>query len=500
MTPTAFTKSPGFDEGPAAGAEPARRLERLLVAVVLCAVALLHARWILVHFSSDGYLIDSGWFAFLLGSADPWLRNPASVNDLSYYAHHLSPHLFAFGAPLAKFLGLDGIRIFALHQGLFFALFLLSLVLIASPAAGAPPLKRAAAVVAAVMIGSLADILFQAAAYPHFEIALLAVTSLALAAYLRGNGPLFICCLLALPAIREDGGFYAALACLLGAAVTHGPWPRFDRRLWQLLGLALLGVLVALLSVYLKGRVFPGYETFALNFSGDGWQHLSPQLLLDRATAMLANRNFSVLLAGTLVLAFFDRRYVAGLLFVSPLLVLHLAAVRDELGRFTLYYALPWLLVCAGWLAVYARRTHGPATPPAVEGIVIVLLALLLTTPVQAVLGMPGNFWSVTRAAATKPVARIDAMREFARARLAAGRAEGGGAGGRTCASLGIAALVPDHLGPRDVVNPGVGVTGCDRLLLMRGDMHYAQLRAAAEAAGLARAAAVENAELWARQ
>jgi hypothetical protein len=497
MKPTDLAGSPALREVRAAGAAPAHGFERLLVAAALGAVLLLHARWILVHFSSDGYLIDSGWFAFLFGSADPWLRNPASVNDLSYYAHHFSPYLFAFGAPLARFFGLDGIRIFALHQGLSFALFLLALYLIASSARPAPPRLRAAGVTAAILIGGLADILFQAAAYPHFEIALLAVTSLALAACLRGNWPLFLGCLLLLPAIREDGGFYAALACLLGAAVTHGLPPRLDRRLWQLLGAAIVGVLVALLSVYLKGELFPGYATFAGNFSGEGWRHLTPALLLDRATALLANRNFAVLIAGTLVLAFFDRRYVAGLLLLSPLLVLHLAALRDELGRFTLYYALPWLLVCAGWLAVYARRTHGAAAPSVAEGTVLLVLALLLASPVQALLARPGNFWAVARAAATGPVAPIDDMREFARSSLAAVRADRGG-GVRTCASLGIAALVPDDLGPREVVDPGSGVDGCDRLLLMRGDMHYVELRSAAEAAGLARAASVQNAELWA--
>ncbi len=498
MKPTALAGSPALREIPATGVVPARRLERLLVAAALCAVLLLHARWILVHFSSDGYLIDSGWFAFLLGSADPWLRNPVSVNELSFYAHHLSPHLFAFGAPLATLFGLDGIRIFALHQGLFFALFLLALYLIASSAMPAPPRVRTAGVMAAVMIGGLADSLWQAAAYPHFEIALLAVTTLALAAYLRGNGLLFLGCLLLLPVIREDGGFYAALVCLLGAAVTHGLPPRFDRRLWQLLGMATVGVAVALLSVYAKGIVFPGYDTFGSNFSGDGWRHLSSPLVLDRVLALLANRNFAVLVAGTLVLCFFDRRYVAGLLLVSPLLALHLAAARDELARFTLYYALPWLLVCAGWLAVHACRTHGPATPSPFEGAVIVVLALLLTTPVQALLGMPGNFWTVTRAAATKPVARIDDMRDFARSRLAEGRPEHGRPGGRTCASLGIAAIVPDHLRPNDVVAPDTGIAGCGRLLLLRGDMHYAPLRASAEAAGFALVAEVENAELWA--
>jgi hypothetical protein len=103
------------------------------VASVLLLFALIfatHGRWIFTHFSSDGYLEDSGWFAYLFESADPLLHNPSGVNDLSYHAHHLSPHTFLFGAPLAKLLGFTGIEIFAFHQGLFFGLFFLSLCLI----------------------------------------------------------------------------------------------------------------------------------------------------------------------------------------------------------------------------------------------------------------------------------------------------------------------------------------------------------------------------------
>ena len=39
----------------------------ILAAAATCAgVALVHFRWVLGHFSSDGYLLDSGWLAYLL--------------------------------------------------------------------------------------------------------------------------------------------------------------------------------------------------------------------------------------------------------------------------------------------------------------------------------------------------------------------------------------------------------------------------------------------------
>ena len=113
-----------------------------LVASVLLMFALIfatHSRWIFTHFSSDGYLEDSGWLAYLFESADPLLHNPSGVNGLSFYAHHLSPHIFLFGAPLAKLLRFTGIEIFAYHQGLFFGLFFLSFCLIVCAVRHAAP-------------------------------------------------------------------------------------------------------------------------------------------------------------------------------------------------------------------------------------------------------------------------------------------------------------------------------------------------------------------------
>ncbi len=102
--------------------------------VVFALIFATHSRFVFTHFSSDGYLEDSGWMAYLFESADPLLHNPSGVNDLSFYAHHLSPHIFLFGAPLANVFGLTGVEIFAYHQGLFFGLFFLSFCLIVARA------------------------------------------------------------------------------------------------------------------------------------------------------------------------------------------------------------------------------------------------------------------------------------------------------------------------------------------------------------------------------
>lgn len=205
-----------------------RRAWLTLAALTLMVVSTLHARWIFTHFSSDGYLYDSGWLAYLVGDADPLLRNPSVVNSLSFYAHHLSPHIFLFGVPFSPF-GLGGIVVFALHQAAFFGLFFVSLGLIAT--APASRAAFAAAAVTALLVGAVSNALLQAAAYPHYEIAMLSVASLAVSAAVLRARRLFLLCLMWLPLIREDGGFYGAVVCAAAAVISsgadrRGPWAK----------------------------------------------------------------------------------------------------------------------------------------------------------------------------------------------------------------------------------------------------------------------------------
>ena len=188
------------------------------------------------------------------------------------------------------------------------------------------------------------------------------------------------------------------------------------------------------------------------------------------------------------------------MLLLSPLFLLHLVAVRDELAQFRLYYALPWLLVCAGWLGVFTSRSQGPRRPSVVECAALVAAAVLLASPVQAVLGARDNFWNVATTAVTRPVADLRKMRQFVLSRLTAARSGEGPAAGSVCVSLGIAALAPNHLAEREVVPSDAELSGCGHLLLLHGDMSYEPLAARAEGAGFRRVAATDNAEYWSPQ
>lgn len=468
----------------------------LFVLLVFALIFATHSRWIFTHFSSDAYFLDSGWLAYLFESADPLLHNPSGVNDLSFYAHHLSPYIFLFGAPLSSLLGFTGIQIFAYHQGLFFGVFFLALYLIVAPS-GMRRRDRILGTISAVFLGALSNALFQAAAYPHDEIAMISTASLAVAVWLGHHRRLFTLCLILLPLIREDGGFYAAVACLACLAVEYDRRGQVDASTRLLTLLALVGLFASASSFLIKAWFFPGFDAFAGNFSGHWWNHVTGTFVLERVKSMLLNLNIVPVLVGCALLAAFDIRYLTGLVLVSPVYLLHLLAIRPEHGHFTLYFALPWLLPCAIWLAVFARRSR-MSNAAFTEAVVILAAALALSAPIQAAVGARGQFWYVAMGAFQRPVTDIRGMQDFALwVRKSAATEDGGPPNQKKCLSQGMAALIPNDIRPDEVLATDADLRMCQHLILMRGEIQYAVLSARGQAVGFERVAARHNAELW---
>jgi hypothetical protein len=467
-----------------------------IVGLVLFGV---HARWVLTHFSSDAYLHDSGWLAYLFASADPFLHNPSGIDNLTFYDHHLSPHIFLFGAPLSRLFGLSGFWIFAIHQGFFFAVLFLSVYLLA--AAGHLPWRRKAiAVSVAVCVGAFGNVVLQAAAYPHFEVAMAALCSLGLSAWAIGRYRLFAVCLLWLPLVREDGGLLVAFTALACLVLSHRQADAIKGQTRLLLAVAAAGILVSMLSMAAHARFFHGFDAFSFNFSGHSWDHLSASLIAKRVYAMATSLNTGPVLWGCIVLLAFDRLYATGLVLLSPLLLLYLVAVRDEHGYFTTYYALPWLLPCTIWLVVLVRRFRAEAVGAA-EWMLVLGCVMLGTAPIQAALGEKSQYWYVAEWAVERPVANLQAMQEFAGwvRRESANGSEGPHVEARNCVSLGIAGLIPNQVRPDEVLTPGDDLGTCRTVLLMRGDMHYPALVEHARAARFQLVAQNETAELWYR-
>ena len=164
------------------------------------------------------------------------------------------------------------------------------------------------------------------------------------------------------------------------------------------------------------------------------------------------------------------------------------------------YFALPWLLPVTGWLAVFVERGEAAAIKR-IEAALLVLLALLMTAPAHAALGSTRQHWDVQKWAFTKPVANLDAMRQFASwvSRSYQVRSEESSTGKAICASMGIAALVPDSLTTDQVLSASSPTAACRVILLLRHDMDYGQLKSRAAGEGFRLVAKRENAEMWAR-
>ncbi len=421
------------------------------------------------------------------------IRRPSTTSVSN--AHHLSPHIFAFGAPLAFLTTLDGIQIFAIPQGFFFALFLVSLLLMAAWR-WLRTRDAIVAMAAAVLVGALSNALFQAAAYPHYEVAMLASVSLALAAWVSHRPRLFVLALVWLPFIREDGGFYAALVCLMCIALDRGRWE--TPRVRALALAAVAGVMISGLSLAIKAAFFPGFDAFASNFSGASWDHVTAGFVAHRLIGMIRNPNILPVIAGAVLLAVLDARYMAGVLLLSPLLLLHVLSVQPEHGSCSLYYALPWVLAWVCCLAVFARRAASSVSRWG-EAALILSVSVAMTAPVQAAAGLGSQFWYVAPWSLTRPVVDIGAMRDFARWVRRDYPAGADMTTGETsyCVSMGIAALMPNDIRPHESLDAGIDVSDCRAFLLLRGDMHYSVFSHSLAARGFAPVARREHAELW---
>jgi hypothetical protein len=153
--------------------------------------------------------------------------------------------------------GVSGIDILAYHQGFFFGLFFVAQYLIVATARLGTR-DWWVAMLVAVLGGIFGNALLQGAAYPHYETAMLGVSSLALASWLAGLRRLFACCLAWLPLIREDGGLYVAAVCLFCVMEEYGEERRVSSRTWGLAMAAAAGIVATAAAFFVKAAFFPG--------------------------------------------------------------------------------------------------------------------------------------------------------------------------------------------------------------------------------------------------
>ena len=85
-----------------ADATPVAAAGKLAICIVIAAIVFAaHTVAIINHFEFGGFLLDSGWFAYLFGTVDPLLINPSAINGNSFYSIHFSPVIYLWFDRLA---------------------------------------------------------------------------------------------------------------------------------------------------------------------------------------------------------------------------------------------------------------------------------------------------------------------------------------------------------------------------------------------------------------
>lgn len=423
---------------------------------VLCVATVfwLHARFVLVHFTQGALLFDTGWFAWIMASGDPWLTDPRAIDGLSYFNYHLTPYLSAISV-VVHAIGADRFVAYAIHQGAAFALVAGSLCgLVLTTWRGC---RSGLLLAAAVIEMTIGDVTLQVASLPHPEVAIVAFCLMGSALWLnrhRGWGTVAfaVACL-----VREDGGLYAA-AFLVALALLQ-PLGRDTPRSREI-ALSVAAVVVSLLMFCVKSWFFPGFSAFAFNYSGNHWDHLTAENLGQRLREFATNPQVLTTIVPALLLAVVSWRYLLFPALMAPLIVAQLLAARAHLWEFHYYYALPFLVIWAGSVVVAADRSRR-AVARGFEPAVLLVSAILGSAPLLFMLS-GNNSLPVLGAALVQPVEDVSALSQEA-TRRAADVPD-------LCVSTSIAAIAPDSFGPEQILGPDLNVNRCKTVFLYDGD------------------------------
>ncbi|WP_029041589.1 hypothetical protein [Cucumibacter marinus] len=413
-------------------------------------------------FEVRGYLLDIGWFATLFERTGFDLANPRAINDLSYFTVHLSPYMLVFSNLLHGGLGLSGVSVFALHQALsagVISVSLLALVASARPAGS----RRVWPLVPAAILILLNNVVLAAFGYPHFEVVQYAVLLAALALAARQHWRWVAMLMVLSWVIREDSGLLCA--ALVTALALEG-WLRRDKAVPAkgLLALAGLSLIVAAAAITIKSTYFSEVSPLADNFLGHpAFAHLNAGFVAERLAGLSRRIDLMAPLAACLMAAIIWRR--PGTLLVplglSPLIALYLIAVREELGAFTLYYALPFVLITAWPFYMLAKLPNRRWR----SFIAMTVMLFAMTAPVVSLTDVRATYFPL--------IGIIPAQYDSAQARAALEerldqlRSEDPGAD--ICASQGVAALSPDSFANREVLRFR-GAEPCDFVLYFQSE------------------------------
>lgn len=416
---------------------------------------------IYLHFSRGGYVLDSGWYAYLFASVDPMLKNPQVIADCSFYNFHISPYFFLWGSLFTGVFGLTGIESFAIHNGVAAVLPIITLMIL-SCHLKMSFIQRIFVVVATFVFVLCSEYMMRAIGYPHFEILFVGYLGLLYVALLTDKKYLSLALTLVLITFREDGGLYAAYTILCAFLSGYRPI-KLNSQEVKLFCLGIIGSIVPLL---IKFIYFTRFNVFKANFSGNKFDHLSWSFFTDRLSHLLfIDTAFTFLLISICLLAIFRRwQYLLPLVLLQPLILLYLIAKRDTLGHFELYYGIPFAVITL--LTIINICYDLSKSVNKIQKVILFSLSaviLLGTTffkdEYSTDLWTQGWHWDKN---ATKDITTYqNTIKKYKNDYPQ-----------ELCASIGVVALAPDSFSGKQFVNKDLP-DRCKVVMLFEGDLDY---------------------------
>lgn len=328
---------------------------------VFLVAGFLATNYTLNHFYvNGGYMLDSGWFAFLSAHSTNWpISNPPSIGG-TYFSTHFSPAFYIFTA-LHTLLGAAGISMpdvswFSITQGFWLALTASSIFTLLSRNS-----KQSTAsngfIAAASIVVAFNGVFLASIGFPHFEIAIPALLVAFFASYINGHTKTAIAFLCLGLLMREDAGLhYFGLFFLLAGYLYFAKDRAISKEVRFYSSLAVSCFAYSLLAISIQKIYFNvGDNALARVYLGDpAFAHISLKFLQERLDFFARNRLY---ILAPIILAIFLSIYkkswglLIGVGAVLPWIIFSLLAISFQAGTLTSYYSFP-VAIALFWPAV----------------------------------------------------------------------------------------------------------------------------------------------------
>jgi hypothetical protein len=309
---------------------------------------------------NGGYMLDSGWFAYLSANSVNWpASNPPSIGG-TYFSTHFSPAFYIYTAIYKLLSNIGFIKIdiiwFSITQGIWFALAAASTFVLLTNNSKPSAAKRFWIFTASLTV-VFNGVFLASIGFPHFEIAIPALLVTFFAFHIKGytkTAILFLCLGLLM---REDAGLhYFGLFFLLASYFFFFSKKTGVKEIKFYSRLAISCFVYSLLAIAIQKIYFStGDNALARVYLGEpAFAHISEDFIKERLKFIADNRLYIFIpVFLTIIISIYKKSWglLIGVGAVFPWIIFSLLGISFQAGTLTSYYAFP-VAIAFFWPAI----------------------------------------------------------------------------------------------------------------------------------------------------